>query len=56
MQYFLPLFLVALIIQTSVAPPVEKKNVDHKDKENEVDDSDDLVDILGYPSISVLYR
>ncbi|XP_011630489.1 nucleobindin-2 isoform X2 [Pogonomyrmex barbatus] len=44
MQYLLPLFLVALIIQTSVAPPVtqEKKDGDHKDKENEVDDSDDL--------------
>ncbi|XP_050448192.1 nucleobindin-2 isoform X3 [Cataglyphis hispanica] len=42
MQYHLPLFLVALIIQTSVAPPVtqQKKDGDHKDKENEVDDMD----------------
>ncbi|XP_018405749.1 PREDICTED: nucleobindin-2 isoform X2 [Cyphomyrmex costatus] len=39
MQYLLLLFLVVLI-QTSVAPPVEKKNEDHKDKENEVNDSD----------------
>ncbi|XP_018358059.1 PREDICTED: nucleobindin-2 isoform X3 [Trachymyrmex cornetzi] len=39
---YLVLFLVVLIIQTSVAPPVEKKNEDRKDKENEVDDSDDL--------------
>ncbi|XP_018349910.1 PREDICTED: nucleobindin-2 isoform X2 [Trachymyrmex septentrionalis] len=43
MRYLL-LFLVGLIIQTSVAPPVEKKNEDHKDKENEIDDSDDLGD------------
>ncbi|XP_039314609.1 nucleobindin-2 isoform X2 [Solenopsis invicta] len=42
MQYLLPLCLVVLIIQTSVAPPVEKKTEDHKDKENEVNDSDDL--------------
>lgn len=46
MRYLLPLFLVALIIQSSVAPPVEKKNESHKDKENEVDDSDDLVGIV----------
>ncbi|XP_011695520.1 PREDICTED: nucleobindin-2 isoform X2 [Wasmannia auropunctata] len=39
MQYLLPLFLVVLIIQTSVAPPIEKKNEDHKNKENEVDDT-----------------
>ncbi|TGZ32754.1 nucleobindin-2 isoform X1 [Temnothorax longispinosus] len=44
MQYLLPLVLVVLIIQTSVAPPVEKKKKeeDHNDKENEVDDSEDL--------------
>jgi nucleobindin len=41
MRYLLSLFLVVFIIQTSVAPPVEKKPEDHKDKENEVaDDSD----------------
>ncbi|KMQ94290.1 nucleobindin-2-like isoform x1 protein [Lasius niger] len=41
MQYRLPLFLVALIIQTSVAPPVtQKKDGDHK--ENEVDDMEDI--------------
>ncbi|KAL6442269.1 hypothetical protein ACFW04_002494 [Cataglyphis niger] len=46
MQYRLPLFLVALIIQTSVAPPVtqQKKDGDHKEKENEVDDMDMGID------------
>lgn len=44
MQYLLPLFLVALIIQTSVAPPVtQNKHADDKDKENEVGDSEDMV-------------
>lgn len=44
MQQFLPLLLVILIIQTSVAPPVsQSKNEEHKDKENEVDDSEDVV-------------
>lgn len=42
MQYLLPLLLVALIIQTSIAPPVTK-NKDQKDKENEVDESEDMV-------------
>ncbi|KAG5315625.1 NUCB2 protein, partial [Pseudoatta argentina] len=51
MQYLL-LFLIVLIIQTSVAPPVEKKNEDHKDKENEIDDSDDL----GNPEFQMEYH
>jgi len=46
MRYLLPLFLIILIIQTSVAPPVEKKNEDRKDKENEVDDAEELVCIF----------
>ncbi|KAL0118356.1 hypothetical protein PUN28_009180 [Cardiocondyla obscurior] len=40
MRYLPGLFLVVLIIQISVAPPVEKKDEGYKDKENEVDDSD----------------
>lgn len=45
MQYRLPLFLIALIIHTSVAPPVtQKKDGDHKDKENEIDEGD----MVGY--------
>lgn len=48
MRHLLPLFLVVLIIQTSVAPPVEKKNEDHKDKENEVDDADSVGIFLGF--------
>ncbi|XP_014483577.1 PREDICTED: nucleobindin-2 isoform X2 [Dinoponera quadriceps] len=49
MQHFLSLFLVILIIQTSVAPPVsQNKNEDHKDKENEVDDSEDVAIIMEY--------
>lgn len=55
MRYLLPLFLVVLIIQTSVAPPVEKKNEDHKDKENEVDDSDLVGVFLGQFRRSDLY-
>ncbi|XP_018047339.1 PREDICTED: nucleobindin-2 isoform X1 [Atta colombica] len=51
MRYLL-LFLVVLIIQTSIAPPVEKKNEDHKDKENEIDDSDDL----GNPEFQMEYH
>lgn len=47
MQYILPLFLVVLIIQTSIAPPVEKKNEDHKENEGgESDDPDELVGIF----------
>ncbi|XP_070163469.1 nucleobindin-2 isoform X2 [Polyergus mexicanus] len=43
MQYRLPLLLIALIIHISVAPPVtQKKDGDHKDKENEVDDMEDM--------------
>ncbi|XP_011331230.1 nucleobindin-2 isoform X2 [Ooceraea biroi] len=42
MQYLLPLFLLVLIIQTSVAPPVK----DHKD--NEVDDSEEMAKIMEY--------
>lgn len=44
MQYLLALALVAIIIQTSVAPPVTSKDVNQKDKENEIDDSDDMVE------------
>lgn len=52
MQYRLPLFLVALIIQTSVAPPVtQKKDGDHK--ENEVDDMEDIVGFI-FDSILIL--
>ncbi|XP_011865542.1 PREDICTED: nucleobindin-2 isoform X2 [Vollenhovia emeryi] len=51
MRYLLPLLLVVLIIQTSVAPPIEKKNEDHKDT-NEVDDSDDL----GNPEYQMEYH
>lgn len=42
MKYLLPLLLIALTIQTSTAPPVtqEKKDEEHKDKENEVDDAE----------------
>lgn len=55
MQYRLPLFLVALIIQTSVAPPVtqQKKDGDRKDKENEVDDID-MVHYFWNASIDLL--
>ncbi|XP_012526825.1 nucleobindin-2 isoform X3 [Monomorium pharaonis] len=42
MQYLLPLCLVVLIIQTSIAPPVEKKKEDNKDKEHEVYNDEDL--------------
>ncbi|XP_011145754.1 nucleobindin-2 isoform X2 [Harpegnathos saltator] len=49
MQHLLPLLLVILIIQTSFAPPVsQNKNEDHKDKENKVDDSDDMAKIMEY--------
>lgn len=44
MQYHLPLFLIALILQTSVAPPVSQQKKDgDKDKENEVDDMENIV-------------
>lgn len=46
MQYHLPLFLIALILQTSVAPPVtQQKKDEEKDKEkyNEVDDTENIV-------------
>ncbi|EFN63576.1 Nucleobindin-2 [Camponotus floridanus] len=43
MQYHLPLFLIALILQTSVAPPVSQQKKDgDKDKENEVDDMENI--------------
>lgn len=43
MQCLLSLLLVTLIIQTSVAPPVTQNKHDEKDKENEVEDSEDMV-------------
>ncbi|XP_067216275.1 nucleobindin-2 isoform X2 [Linepithema humile] len=48
MQYLLPLLLVVLIIQTSVAPPVSQQKKDGDHKENEVDDSGDAANNLEY--------
>lgn len=43
MQYHLLLFLIVLILQTSVAPPVtQQKKDEDKDKENEVDDTENI--------------
>jgi hypothetical protein len=50
MQYLLPLVLVALIIQTSVAPPVKDNQ-----KNNEVDDTEDMVGYFSMMWFILLY-
>ncbi|XP_072743615.1 nucleobindin-2 isoform X2 [Anoplolepis gracilipes] len=48
MQYCLPLFLVALILQTSVAPPVTQQKKDGDHKENEADDMEEIGNFIEY--------